>query len=147
MRFHSACRDIRCGHRRDGVAIAGGRFGRERDRQLAAERSGESTCSFARSFDFRHTDTAIMRAVYEELQANVAYPIRATDHLRDDLRLDDEDLDLDIIPAIARRVGRTLDDHKANPHYEECLTVAGLVRFLAAQPDERTEKDLTRRCS
>ena len=122
------------------LAIFGGRSELRRDQRLAAERSGESACSFARSFDFRHTDTAVIRAVYEEVQANVAFPIRATDRLRDDLRLDDEDLGFDIIPAIARRIGRTLDDYKANPNYEDCVTVAGLVHFLAAQPYERAKK-------
>ena len=123
-----------------GLTMSVARSGVGRQRQIATERSGESTCSFARSFDFRHTDTAVMRAVYEEVQANVAFPIRATDHLRDDLHLEDEDLALDIIPEIARRVGRTLEGYSANPYYSDSVTVAGLVHFLAAQPHERTKK-------
>src|SRR4051794_3677248 len=57
------------------LAIIAGFFELRRDRERTDERKGESTCSFARSFDFRHTDTAVMRAVYEELQANVAFPV------------------------------------------------------------------------
>lgn len=111
-----------------------------RERRLAAERVGESTCTFARSFDFRRVDTRVMRAVYEGVQSYVRFPIRASDHLTKDLRLDDEDLSLDIIPDIAHRTGRSLDGYEANPYYGQADTVGGLVHFLASQPLEHTEK-------
>ena len=94
-----------------GVVLVGlmlSRFAARRVRRIAAQRAGESTCTFARSFDFRRVDTRVIRAVYEEIQSEVEFPIRAGDHLVRDLQLDDEDLALDIIPSIARRLGRSL---------------------------------------
>src|SRR5262249_31590175 len=84
--------------------------------RLALEREGESTCTFARSFDYRNTDTWILRAVYEELQRGLntgryVVPLRATDRLVEDLGFDWEYLDVSsIIPDIAFRTGRTLED-------------------------------------
>src|SRR5471032_295887 len=47
---------------------------RRRLRALAAQRSGESICDFARSFDARAVDTWVIRAVYEALQDYLASP-------------------------------------------------------------------------
>jgi hypothetical protein len=121
------------------VAIIEGRFQLVRERRVAAERSGESTCSFARGFDFRHTDTAVMRAVYEEVQPFVQFPIRPSDRLIEDLHIDEEDLILDAVPAIARRLGRTLEGAENNPRYERVYTVADLVHFMEAQACESTK--------
>ena len=116
------------------------RAGADRDRRIADERVDDSTCSFARSFDFRRVDTRVIRAVYEELQDNVPFPIRASDHLFNDLHIDEEDLALDIIPGIASRTGRALVGYGANPHYEQSNTVRGLVHLFASQPLEHAQK-------
>jgi hypothetical protein len=105
-----------------------------RRQALAARRPAEAMCAFARSFDFRRTDTLVMRAVYEELQPVVTFPIRASHRLIEDLQLDDEDLHFDYLPSIARRVGRALTDAEQNPYYGRVQTVADLVHFMAAQP-------------
>src|SRR4051812_38140996 len=42
-------------------------FDQPRLARLAADRQGESICTFARSFDCRAIDTWIIRAVFEEL--------------------------------------------------------------------------------
>ena len=111
-----------------------------RAERLAAERFGESTCSFARSFDFRRVDTRVIRAVYDELQDYVAFPIRASDHLVNDLHIDEEDFALDIVPAITRRTGRSLVGYETNPHYQQSDTVRGLVHLFASQPVEPVQK-------
>jgi hypothetical protein len=82
---------------------------------LAADRQGESICSFARSFDYRAVDTWVIRAVFEELQPFCGFghrvlPLRATDDLRDLLCVDPEDF------------------------YGRVKTAADLVLFLVNQP-------------
>lgn len=63
-------------------------------RALAAQRQGESICQFARAFPRRQVDTWVLRAVYESLHGYLGgrLPIRADDRLKQDLRLDDDDL-------------------------------------------------------
>jgi hypothetical protein len=106
---------------------------------LAGSRPGETICEFARSFDCRTTDTWVIRAVYEELQeelrlGSTSFPVRANDSLTDDLRIDPEDLDLSLAPAIAARSGRTLERDDANPYWGKVKTVADLVCFFNQQP-------------
>ena len=105
-----------------------------RRQAFAAQQPKAVMCAFARSFELRRTDTLIMRAVYEELQPVVSFPIRAAHRLVEDLQLDDEDLYFDYLPSIARRVSRGLTDTKQNPLYGRVLTVTDLVHFFAAQP-------------
>ena len=107
---------------------------RHQQAKVAAQRPGESICTFARGFDYRRTDTRVIRAVYEELQPLTAFPLRASDKLEDDLKLDGEDLDLDIVPTLIERMGRSLDDAKNNPYWGRVHTVADLVAFFCAQP-------------
>lgn len=102
-------------------------------------RAGESICTFTRSLDFRSIDTKIIRAVHEEIQFHVSdkdrpLPLRADDDLFRDLRLDEDDIDLDIVPAIAERTGRSLENYETNPFWHRTNTVGGLVRFLNFQP-------------
>ena len=105
---------------------------------LASTRRHDSICTFVRSFDYRQVDTWILRAVYEALQANVSasgkFPLRADDRLKEDLQLDEDDLDLDLLPDIAQRAGRTLEHTEINPHYGQVRTVRDLVMFLTVQP-------------
>jgi len=79
---------------------------KRRLKALAAARPGESICNFAREFDFRETDTWIIRAVYEQLQAHLAddalaFPLRREDHLTKTLGIDPDDLSYDLADEIA----------------------------------------------
>lgn len=128
-----------------GVFIASGREikrNAEQLRCLAAEREGQSICEFAREFDAREVDTWIIRAVYEQLQLQLththpAFPIRASDRLKEDLLLDDDDLDMDIAVEVEQRTGRILDGSNANPYFGKVKTVRDLVMYFQAQPKFR----------
>ncbi|MET1078894.1 MAG: hypothetical protein ABWY06_12845 [Pseudomonas sp.] len=110
----------------------------KRLQQLAAQRPGESLCSFTRAFAWRKIDTWIIRAVYEELQEYLqgagGFPLRAQDHLLRDLGLDAEEVDLYVVEAIAKRTGRSLQHYERNPYFGKVEQVADLVLFFAAQP-------------
>lgn len=108
-------------------------------RRLAKAREGESICEFAREFDARSVDTWIVRAVYEQIQGQLqhvhpVFPVRSTDRLKEDLHLDDDDLDMDIAMQIEQRTGRSLGQTNANPHFGKVKTVGDLVFFFQAQP-------------
>ena len=105
--------------------------------RMAQGRAEESICQFARSIDCRRVDTWVVRAVYEELQRSLsavgAVPLRLTDNLQSDLRLDADDLD-DLVSDMAQRARRSLADTSANPLFGKVTTVGDLVEFLHAQP-------------
>lgn len=112
-------------------------FHGRRMRRLAAGRAGESICTFARSLDRRAVDPWVVRAVHERLQpyamaGDAVVPLRVSDRLYRDLRVDDEELD-DVAREVARRTGRTLDDIERNPAYP-VVTAGDLVRFISHQP-------------
>jgi len=105
---------------------------------LASERTGESICEFARSFNTREVDTWVIRAVYEQLQEYLApiqpaFPVRGSDRLVKGLLEDPDDLDLSLINEIAERTGRSLDNAENNPLFGKVLTVEDLVLFFNAQ--------------
>jgi hypothetical protein len=107
--------------------------------RLAANRTGETICEFVRSFDTRSTDAWTLRAVYEELQCYLApsypaFPLRAEDDLRRDLKIDGEDLDFEIASRVLERTGRCLDGAQLNPLYGKVCTVRDFVNFVANQP-------------
>lgn len=105
-------------------------------RKLAAERAGESLCTFARAFDCRHVDTWVIRAVYEQVASHLAmpgFPLRPQDNLGKTLNLDGDDLDFDIAPQIAERTNRTLANAEDNPYFNKVHTAADLVLFFNAQ--------------
>lgn len=107
-----------------------------RVRQLSASRAGETICQLARSFDCRRTDTWVLRAVYEELQAHIdpyPFPIHADDAL-DELMIDREDLDMQIVWSIAGRARRSMENAERNPFYRKVVTVRDLVGFFVHQP-------------
>ncbi len=114
-------------------------------RTLANNRTGESICEFARSFDTRVVDTWVIRAVYEELQHELAdavplCSIRATDLLAKDLLIEDsDDLDLSIVLRIAQRTGRSIQDCTNNPYFEKVKTAGDLVLFFNSQPREEMQ--------
>jgi acyl carrier protein len=112
---------------------------RGRRRKCYLERSGKSLYTFVREFNVRNTDTWILRAVYEALSKHLQldgqpFPIRANDRWKEDLQIDSEDLDMDLLPEIAQRAGRSLQDTKANPFFNKVKTVRDLVAFLEHQP-------------
>lgn len=105
---------------------------------LANSRPGESICNFARSFDKRLTDTWVIRAAYQEIQLLLrshmaAFPVRASDSLLVDLRIDPEDVE-DLLRDIAERSAHTLVRVEENPLYGKVNTVMDLVLFINAQP-------------
>lgn len=107
-------------------------------RRLAAERAGEGLCTFARSFSRPGLDPWVVRATYEELTPWVAVgetwvPLRASDRLDKDLRIDWEDVE-DIVKDIALRSGRSLQNPERNPLYGRVRTVGELVQFIVLQP-------------
>jgi len=116
---------------------------KRRLKALAAARPGESICNFAREFDFRETDTWIIRAVYEQLQAHLAddalaFPLRREDHLTKTLGIDPDDLSYDLADEIAARTGRSLEKTGNNPYWEKVETVGDLVQFFLHQPRATT---------
>ncbi len=111
---------------------------RERLTKLATVRTGQSICSFALEFDLRVVDPWIVRAVYEEVQRQVAaycpsFPIRSADRLKEDLGLNDDDLDMDLAVQIQQRTGRSLANVEANPYFGKVHTVGDLVWLFQAQ--------------
>jgi hypothetical protein len=118
------------------------RQARQEQRQLhalASAREGQTICEFARDFDVRAVDTWVVRAVYEQLQGHLrhvhpSFPVRANDRLKEDLLLDDEDLDMDIVQEIEHRTGRSLACGAANPYFGRVRTVRDLVLFFQHQP-------------
>lgn len=108
-------------------------------RELAALRKDGSICDFAGDFDARAVDTWIIRAVYEQLQGKLrhihpSFPIRANDRLKEDLLLDDDDLDMDLAQEVEARTGRSLNDCSSNPYMGKVKTVRDLVLFFQNQP-------------
>ncbi len=118
------------------------RKNKQRIEELVQSRQGESICNFARSFDYRKLDTRILRAVYEQLQMYVRYedmivPIRADDHIFDDLEIDEEDFEYMVADQLTLRTQRSLDNYEQNPYYDKVNTVRDLVMFLHHQPREQ----------
>jgi hypothetical protein len=122
------------------ASIVADPFVRQRREALAAQLLPAASCAYARSFEFRHTDTFAMRAVFEELQPLVKTPMVACHRLVEDLQLDDEDLNLDFLPVIAKRLRRSLNETEKNPYYGRVRTVEDLVHFLELQPSEMAEQ-------
>ena len=106
---------------------------------LASLREGQTICEFARDFNARAVDTWIIRAVYEQLQGQLkhvhpTFPVRADDRLKEDLRLDDDDLDMELAKEVEMRTGRPLDDCVGNPYFGKVKTVRDFVLFFQHQP-------------
>lgn len=105
---------------------------------LASQREGQTICDFARDFDARAVDTWIIRAVYEQLQrqlshVHASFPVRADDRLKEDLLLDDDDLDMDLAQEVEMRTGRSLDNSDNNPYFGKVKTVRDFVLFFQHQ--------------
>jgi hypothetical protein len=110
---------------------------------IAEARAQESICTFVRSLPIRTLDPWVVRAVFEQLQdylhdCHMGFPLRRSDRLVEDLRIDLDDLDECLMWDIARRSGRSLSNCRANPHYGKVTTVEALIRFFCAQPKSAT---------
>ena len=77
-------------------------------------------------------------AVYEQLQLHLGtqkpLPIRATDSLVHDVRIDDEGLDMVVAEEIFQRTGRSMEHTDRNPYFGKVRTVAALVHLVNEQP-------------
>lgn len=103
---------------------------------LAASRSGESICGFARFFPRPSLQPVLLRAVYESVQQQMGdtpVPIRATDRFTADLRLDSDDID-EIYWEVTDTCGYETEGGEQNPFRGRVETVADLVYFLQHQP-------------
>jgi len=106
--------------------------------RLKEERKEESICTFARSLPARAHDTWVVRAVFEQLSTLVRVPLRPSDDLKKDLKIDPDDLD-ETAFEIARRAGRSMDDTKKNPMFDRVVTVADMIVFFEHQPKRPNE--------
>ncbi|MDQ8205865.1 hypothetical protein QEH54_22820, partial [Pelagicoccus sp. SDUM812003] len=102
------------------------------------ERKEDSICSFSKALPAKDHDTWVVRAVYEELTRDCRFPIQPTDRLFEDLRFDDDDLDV-IAEEVARRSRRTLDQKEKNPRYKKVFTVSDMIDFFENQPKETNQ--------
>lgn len=113
---------------------------RIRLRALAESRSGESICSFVRNIPIRQVDTLVVRVVVEILQdymktAYPGFPLRPSDRLVEDLRIDIEDLFMELGLVIAHRSGRAFrHDPASHTMSGNPRTVEDLIRYWNAQP-------------
>ena len=111
-------------------------------RRLRASRQVDDIGTFARTVPIRELDTWVVRATYEEVAAYLGtdkqpFPVRPADRLKEDLEIDGEDL-WDIVVAIVKRCGRTLDDFEKNPLYTKMKTVEDLIRVVMWQKKTET---------
>jgi hypothetical protein len=76
-----------------------------------------------------------VRATYEEFHAyyDRLLPIRASDGIEEDLKMDWDDVD-DLLADVAFRAGRSLENLELNPLYGQVRNVGDLVLFLMYQP-------------
>ena len=113
--------------------------------EILKQRENDSICTFSKSFNSKEIDTWIIRAVYEQLQEYMLFvkpnfPLKADDHLFNDLWIHDEDLDMDLVEEISQRTGISLDNYKNNPYYGKVTTVRNLVLFFNNQKKNITSQ-------
>lgn len=110
----------------------------ERRRIKALKASREDTiCAFRRAFNCRLVDPWIIRATYEEARQFVPdYPLEAADRIKEDLKIEEEDLD-DLILSIAERSGYALTHTSSNPWYDRVKSIGDIVLFINHQPKTR----------
>lgn len=110
-------------------------------RRLRLARADEDIGTFARALDRRSPefDPLVVRAVWDAVQEWIgepeALPLRPSDRIVDELRIDPEDLlDEDELGRIATRAGRSLCDVELNPRSHRVETLGDLIALLATQP-------------
>jgi hypothetical protein len=106
-------------------------------------RTGEDIGTFVRTLDRRDPafDPRVVRAVWDALRAELRaggtdMPLQPGDRIAADLGIDWEEVEFDVLPAVAARTGRSLAIREArrNPMYRRVRTVVDLIRFIALQP-------------
>jgi hypothetical protein len=127
------------------AALVGGSMFIEARRiaRIRRERSG-TICDFRRSFEVRKVDPWIIRATYEAFGGwfdarQVHFPLRASDSIGNDLRIDPEDVE-DLVHEVAQRAGYDITECEANPFYGKVETVGDFVMFFTHQPKTRQAK-------
>ena len=124
------------------AALVGGSMFIEARRIARIRRERDDTiCDFRRSFDVRQVDPWIIRATYEAFgrwfdAKEVHFPLRASDAIRDDLKVDPEDVE-DLVHEVAQRAGYDISNCEANPLYGKVQTVGDFVMFFTHQPRTR----------
>ena len=114
-------------------------FDHYRMRKISRERGEAYICKYARSFDYRNTDTKIMREVWNEVQTCLGrydgkpFPVKADDLISGTYNMDPDDLD-EIYWAVADRLGIDTENPENNPYFNQVTTVKNLVLFLQNQP-------------
>ena len=98
----------------------------------------DTICDFRRSFDVRKVDPWIIRATHEAFGGLLdtkqpRFPLRASDSIEDDLKIDWEDID-DLANEVAQRAGYDMCDCEKNPLYGKVKTVKDFVMFVTHQP-------------
>jgi hypothetical protein len=101
----------------------------------------DTICDFRRSFDVRKVDPWIIRATSEAFgrwfdAQQVHFPLRASDSIGNDLKIDPEDVE-DLVHEVAQRAGYDISECEANPLYGKVETVGDFVMFFTHQPNSR----------
>lgn len=121
------------------AGIVYGVFDHYRMTSIARDRGEPDICAYARSFDYRNTDTKIMREVWNEVQLYLGgyegkpFPVKADDLFSGTYHLDADDLD-EIYWAVADRLGIDTKNAENNPYFNQVKSVKNLVLFLQNQP-------------
>jgi hypothetical protein len=111
-------------------------------KRLKKEREEESICTFARALPARAHDTWVVRAVYEELFRLARVPIRPTDDLKKDLKIDPDDLE-DAAFDIARRAGRSMDCTKEIHFSVIAVCRRFIVTYIVTLPTRQKRRPVT----
>ncbi len=119
------------------VGVAWSLHRRHQLRSIRRERADLSICTFVKAFDYRRIDTWVLRAVYEEVSGLAGFPVKPEDDIYDNLQLGSDDLNDALLPEIADRCGRDINEFDRNPYtvrFEEAPTVSNLVMWFQHQP-------------
>jgi len=109
-----------------------------RMRKIARSRGNPNICKYTRSFDFRKTDTKIMREIFNLVQEwtekydGISFPVQAEDSFEKLYQMDDEDLE-DILLEATKKLGISIENTEKNPYFNKVETVKDLVLFLNFQ--------------
>jgi hypothetical protein len=124
------------------AALVGGEMIIEARRIARIRRERDDTiCDFRCSFDVRKVDPWIIRATYEAFgrwfdAKLVHFPLRASDSIRNDLRIDPEDVE-NLVHEVAQRAGYDIAECENNPLFGKVETVGDFVMFFTRQPETR----------
>lgn len=119
------------------------------DRRKVAKlrnKRGDTICDFRKAFNLREVDPWIIRASYEAFSAWIGqnehlFPLRASDSIERDLRIDPEDM-WDLVLEVAQRAGYDITDWEANPLLGKIETVLDFVLLINHQPRIRDTRGL-----